>query len=81
MKYSTEIVRKIYDDKTGDMLEIGPDADGLDMVAIFYGYEGQKKEQRISMPPDQARLVAAAIVQCADELEKAELERASVKQQ
>jgi hypothetical protein len=73
MKFSTEVVRKIWDDEDGVYVQVGPDGDSLDLVELrtvdetseqFYG------KIRFVMHPIQAREVAAAILACADEMEK-----------
>ncbi len=34
MKYSLETVYKVCNDDTGEVIEVGPDSDGLDLVEI-----------------------------------------------
>lgn len=64
MKYSIEIMREVWDDASGDHIEVGPDRDGLGMVELRYGKDGQ----RMSFPPEMAYLIARAITACADEV-------------
>lgn len=73
MKFSTEVFRKIWDDEDGCYLQVGPDGDSLDLVELRTVDEESKKyygDIRIAMWPDQARQVAAALIACADEMEK-----------
>ena len=59
--YSTEIVHKVYNDKTGDLIEVGPDADTGDLLEIRQ-VEGREIRARIVGEPEQLRLVAEAIL-------------------
>ena len=34
MRHSLEVLRRIYDDEDGVYLEVGPDADSLDLVEV-----------------------------------------------
>ena len=72
--HSLETLRRVYDDREGVCLEIGPDSDSLDLVEMrtpnkesvaYYG------EVRLTFLPAQARLVAKALMMAADEAEKA----------
>ena len=69
-KYSTEVVREIWNDDTGERVCVGPDRDGLDLLEIRQMTDDGKVGQRIIFTPDQARIVAAAMLECADELDK-----------
>jgi hypothetical protein len=66
MKFFTEIIRKVWCD--GECIEIGEDMDGLMCVEIRYRDKDNKIKDRIAMPPEQALLVAKAILACAEEL-------------
>jgi hypothetical protein len=73
MKFSTEVVRKVYDDEDGVYIQVGPDGDGLDLVELRVSDEESKKyygDVRITLYPAQARLLADALLACADEMEK-----------
>ena len=62
--YSSETFVKVFNDKSGDCVRVGPDADGLDLVEIR-AIEGHMKPQdqpRVIMPVAQAVLVARAIL-------------------
>jgi hypothetical protein len=60
-KYSIETHVRVYDNKTGDYIAVGPDPDGLDMVELKYvPIIGHKID--FYMPRGQAILVAQAII-------------------
>ena len=59
--FSAEIVHKIYDDSTGEHIEVCPDADSGDLIDIRQ-IEGGKIVARITGEPEQMRLVAQAIL-------------------
>lgn len=55
--YTVEQPIQIWNDKTGDRYEIGPDLDGLDLVEIrFYDNNG-KLINHFTMPPDVWRIM------------------------
>ena len=66
MGFSAEKSVRVYDDTSGEYVYIGPDADGLDLVELrSYDATGQiesKGAARITMPIEQALLVAEAIL-------------------
>lgn len=62
MSYSAERVIFIYDDKSGDKVYVGPDADSLDMVEIREYYD-DKITHRMAFTKEQAILVAKAILE------------------
>lgn len=62
-KFTTDIIRKIYNDDTGDHVTVGTDRDGLDLVEV------QVDDSYLIFDTDQARHVAAAMIACADELD------------
>lgn len=59
--YSTEIVHRVFNDKTGDLIEVGPDADTGDLLEIRQIEQG-KIAARIVGEPEQLRQVAEAIL-------------------
>lgn len=69
MKFEMETLREIWNNMDKTSIEIGPDRDGLNCVEIRYKDENHEIRERISFPPEQARLVAIALTKCADELE------------
>jgi len=66
--YELETVREIWDNKTGGRFEVGPDRDGLDLVEIRGKDSRDIIEQRIVMQPEEAKLVAEALLNCSTEL-------------
>lgn len=72
--YTTELIRKIWNDKDGYSIEVGPDADGLDLVEIRCRDDQGKIYARLVMTPEQARLVADAVRACSAETEKNQVE-------
>ena len=68
-KFSTEVVRRVFDDAHGVFIEVGPDSDGLSLVEIrtsgksaeFFG------ELRLVLQPEMARLLADALEAAADD--------------
>jgi hypothetical protein len=61
MKFSLETRKEIWNDETSDKLTVGPDADGLGCIEIKELDANGKTLSRITMPPEQAKLVAQAI--------------------
>lgn len=72
MGYSMETMREIWDDKNDDCVEVGPDRDALGMVEIRFKTDNGAIGERIGFSPDRARLVAQAMLACADELDTAD---------
>lgn len=68
MKYSVEIVHKIWNDDGGEHVSVGPDRDGLGMVEIIDVASGGEMGPSLSFPPELARLIAQAMIKCVDEL-------------
>lgn len=66
--YTMELVRKIWNDKSGESLEVGPDSDGLDLVEVRSRDDQGKIQNRFAMTPEMAKLVSDAIAACASEL-------------
>jgi hypothetical protein len=61
MAFTSETVVQIWDDKDSTRIDVGPDRDGLDLVEIRQ-YDAQGViASRITMPREQAVLVAKAI--------------------
>jgi hypothetical protein len=65
LRVTTEVFRRVYNDQTGDYIEVRPDRDGLDLVEI-HDPDG---DRRINFPPEIARAVAKAMLMLADDLE------------
>ena len=74
-KYSTEVIRRVYDDGEGVYLEIGTCQDGTPgVVSLTSGGEPKSREWfgsfYLSLSPDHARQVAAALLARTEEAEK-----------
>lgn len=63
--FSLEIIRRVYDDDTGEHIEVGPDADTGDLLEIRQ-VEGGKTVARVVGKPEQLRLVAETILQATE---------------
>jgi hypothetical protein len=64
-RYHIEIIRELIDELTGEtILTIRPDYDNLGLVTI------KEQDNTIDFAPEQARLVAKAMIDCADEMDK-----------
>jgi len=66
--YTMELIRKIWNDKTGESLEVGPDSDSNGLVEVRSRDDQGKIMNRLSMTPEQALLVAEAIKACSLEI-------------
>jgi hypothetical protein len=62
MAYSLETVKQIFDDDTGDHIDIGPDRDGLGLLEMRY-YIGTAiiPTARIAFTWEEGRLIVDAI--------------------
>jgi len=60
-KFSLEQMFQIWDDGTGECIEVGPDRDGLGLIEIRYRLANGQIGNRIVMPKEQARLVVRAL--------------------
>lgn len=66
--YTLDIVREVWDDKTGEREVIRPDTDGCDLVQVGYiSNEGKTEIGRV-YTPTQAILIANAMRDLATEL-------------
>jgi hypothetical protein len=61
MTYTVETVIQVWDDSTGERIEVGPDRDGLELIEIRYVTDDGKISSGITMTPEQALLVADAV--------------------
>ncbi len=70
MPYSKENLFCVYDDKSGDYIEIRPDADALGLVEIksMIYVRNNLEEGRMTFTPEQALLVAEAMKELAQKL-------------
>lgn len=58
MTYSMETMYEIWNDKSGDCIEIGPDRDGLGLIEIR---DKQSKNVSLVLEVEQAELVILAL--------------------
>jgi hypothetical protein len=68
--YSLETFQRIYDDQHGSYIQIGPDPDGLGMVAIRSYERDGKLEAYMVFTPEQVSLLTQALAKVTSELEK-----------
>jgi hypothetical protein len=64
-KYSVETVKEIWNNKTGEHIEVGADRDGLDLVEVrlYDDCNYSKASNRMSFTQEQAIMVAEAILE------------------
>jgi len=70
MSHTTEIMREIWIDKSEERIEVGPDRDCLGGVEIRYRAKDGSIGPRIMFNTDLARLVAKAMLSCAEEIDQ-----------
>lgn len=68
-RYSTELHLRIYNDDDGYFYTVKQDGDSLGMVEISYTESDGKERAGVTMHPEAARQVAAAILKVADDIE------------
>lgn len=61
MKYSMEKVYEIWNDETGERIDIGPDRDGLDLIEIRSVNGDGKIAARVSFAKEAASLICQAL--------------------
>ena len=70
--YSVETFIRVYDNKTGEFIQVHPDVDGLDLIEVTEFHNTEVAMGKICLgPPEQAMLVAEAILQLCEELSNA----------
>lgn len=62
MSYTSETIRQIWNDETGERIEIAPDRDGLGLVEIRFVTDDGVVGQSITGKAEQMRLVALALL-------------------
>lgn len=71
MKFSLEKLMRVYDDENGCFYQVEHDPDGLGCVSIAYQDSDDDKLVRIAtIPPEMARLLAKAITEVADDMQR-----------
>lgn len=74
MTVTTDVVRKVYIDSEGVCIKVGPDGDALGLVDIRVGDEESAEyfgNCNITVDTRFARALASAILNCCEELERA----------
>ena len=61
--FSSEKCIKVWNDGTGERIEIGPDSDGLELCQVRYYTDDGKNGAELVMQPKQAVMVAYAILE------------------
>jgi len=61
MTHGLETHQRIYNDVTGDYINIGPDADGLDMIEIAHVEDGKMSSNRVVVTDEQLPLLIQAL--------------------
>lgn len=62
MTYTKEHLIEIWDDQSGDHIEVGPDRDGLDLVELrLYDGDDHKPCKTMTFTREQVKLVAQAL--------------------
>lgn len=70
MRYSLEVVRRVYDDQDGVYLEVGPSPDNTEWVEVRAVDDTSKKyygDIRFAIMPDQARLLGESLIAASNE--------------
>lgn len=67
MPFSRERIERVYDDGSGEYIQVRPDAEGIALMEIAYYNEKGEKHQLLLMSHEQARLVAQAILELCNE--------------
>jgi hypothetical protein len=70
MSYTTEIMREIWSDNRGDRIEVRPYRESVGAVEIRYRAKDGSIGPRIMFNTDLARLVAKAMLSCAEEIDQ-----------
>ena len=68
-KYTLETIQRIYNDGSGEYIEIGPDADGLDLITIAdVDSDGKAGGRTVTIHPDMLPLVIKALEKIQSEI-------------
>lgn len=68
--HTIEVHRKVWNDETGERIEVGPDADSVGLVDVVQYADDDSSSVRITGTPEMMRLVAKAILNAAYEIEQ-----------
>ena len=69
MSFSLETTRVVWCDKHGECTEVGPDRDGVGLLELRQKSSDGKIIGSVTLQTEMARLVARAMLTCADELD------------
>lgn len=67
-EFTMETLYQIWNDKTGECVEVGEDRDSLGLVEIRTKLEGTSGHNEMTFSPDQALLIADALQKVANTL-------------
>lgn len=68
--FTLDVVRRVWDDKHGDRIEVGEDSDGLGLLAIRSVGQDDRVQQEITFASAvEARMVGTAILEACRENE------------
>ena len=67
-EYEMEVLREIWNNKDGYVIEVGPDRDGTDWVEVRIKQTDGKITERIMIDPKCSEMVGKAIIDCGKEL-------------
>lgn len=71
-KFSFETRYEIWNDDDGYVIKIGPDADGLGLIDVREIEADGKEVARLTFLPEQAELIAKALLKAVADLREAE---------
>ena len=75
-KYETEMHLRVYDNRHGDCIVIRPDGDALGLIQITaVESSGVVEQSMIIGPPEQAELVAKAILRLCEDIRARHVEK------
>lgn len=69
-RYEIEPYFRVYDNKTGEFVQVGPDCDALGLVELVVFDDPTTPRRMVLGKPEQALLVAQAIVEMCERLER-----------
>ncbi|MFY4709937.1 hypothetical protein [Burkholderia glumae] len=71
MSYTTEVVRKVYDEDSGHAISIGPSGDlpGNVMIYVDKSHVDHFGHIRLDLPAEMMRQIGEALIAAADEAE------------
>ena len=71
MPYTLEKLYRIYNDTSGDYIEVSPDGDSLGLVEIKQMELG-KQAGCVMLSPEQAKILASILIDAANQAEELE---------